>query len=115
MFHSGCIAAAALFSIQVAKPSLSQMLSHHCMVTRSPNHWCAISWATTRATFFFASMEADLRIEQQVGLAVGDGAEVLHGAGLEVGNGDEVELLERVGNAEVSVVVVQDILGGFEA
>jgi hypothetical protein len=38
MFHSGCMMATDLFSIQVAKPSLSQRLSHHCMVTRSPNH-----------------------------------------------------------------------------
>ena len=29
---------------QVAKDSLSHRSSHHCMVTRSPNHMCAISW-----------------------------------------------------------------------
>ena len=33
-----CMAISGLFDIQVAKPSLGQMLSHHCMVTRSPNH-----------------------------------------------------------------------------
>ena len=54
-------------------------------------------------------------IDQQIGLAIGDGAEVFHGAGLEVGQGDEVELLERVGNAEVVVVVVQHVLGDIEA
>ena len=26
-------------SAQVANPSLSQMSSHHCAVTMSPNHW----------------------------------------------------------------------------
>ena len=30
-----------------AKLSLSQRSSHHFIVTRSPNHWCAISWAMT--------------------------------------------------------------------
>ena len=29
----------------MAKPSLSQMLSHVCTETLSPNHWCASSWA----------------------------------------------------------------------
>ena len=52
---------------------------------------------------------------QQGGFAIGDGAEVFHGAGLEVGDGDEVELLERVGNAEVGVVVVEHVLGDIEA
>ena len=52
---------------------------------------------------------------QQVGFAIGDGAEVLHGAGLEVGQGDQVELLERVGNAEVGVVVVEHVLGDIDA
>ena len=58
MFHSGCIAATGLFSIHVANPSFSQMLSHHCIVTRSPNHWCAISCAITSATSFFAPTDA---------------------------------------------------------
>ena len=34
-------------SIQLAKPSLSQRSSHQRIVTRLPNHWCAISWAAT--------------------------------------------------------------------
>ncbi len=29
---------------------MSQRSSHQAMVTRSPNHWWAISWATTMAT-----------------------------------------------------------------
>jgi len=36
--------------MKVAKASLSQMPFHHSMVTRSPNHMWAISWATTSAT-----------------------------------------------------------------
>ena len=41
--QSGRQAASGLFAIQVAKPSFSQMSSHHFIVTRLPNHWCAIS------------------------------------------------------------------------
>ncbi len=41
-------------------------------------------------------------------------AEVLHGAGLEVGDGDEVELGHGVLDAEVCVVVVEEVLGGFD-
>ncbi len=36
--------------MKVAKASLSQMPFHHFMVTRSPNHMWAISWAMTSAT-----------------------------------------------------------------
>ncbi len=39
----------AINSMKVAKASLSQMPFHHAMVTRSPNHMWAISWATTSA------------------------------------------------------------------
>ena len=39
-----------MFAIQVAKPSFSQMSSHHFIVTRSPNHWCAISCEMIDAT-----------------------------------------------------------------
>ena len=49
MCHSGFHALSGLVSIQLAKPSFSQMSSHHCIVTRSPNHWCAISCASTSA------------------------------------------------------------------
>jgi hypothetical protein len=37
--------------MNVAKASFSQMPFHHFMVTRSPNHMWAISWATTSARF----------------------------------------------------------------
>ena len=46
--------------IQVANPSLSQMSSHHAIVTRSPNHWCAISCAMVSATPCFAPTDAVL-------------------------------------------------------
>ena len=36
--------------MKVAKASLSQMPSHQPIVTRSPNHMCASSWAITSAT-----------------------------------------------------------------
>ena len=36
--------------MNVANASLSQMPFHHDMVTRSPNHMWAFSWATTSAT-----------------------------------------------------------------
>ena len=38
VFHSGFHSATSFCSIHVAKASLSQMSSHHGMVTRSPNH-----------------------------------------------------------------------------
>ena len=71
---------------------MSQMLFHHCMVTRSPNHWWAISWAITSATSFCAD-GGGFGIEEQSCFAVSDGAEVLHGAGFKVGQADEVEFL----------------------
>ena len=37
--------------MKVAKASFNQMPFHHFIVTRSPNHMCAISWATTSARF----------------------------------------------------------------
>ena len=37
-------------------------------------------------------VDAGVLIDEEVGLAIGDAAEVLHGAGLEVGQADEVEL-----------------------
>ena len=49
-FQSGRKASHAATSMKVAKASLSQMPFHHRIVTRSPNHMCASSWATTSAT-----------------------------------------------------------------
>ena len=47
--HSGFHAWTASISMNVANASLSQMPFHHAIVTRSPNHMCASSWATTSA------------------------------------------------------------------
>ena len=44
--------------MNVAKASLSQIPFHHVMVTRSPNHMWAFSWATTSATRSSSACEA---------------------------------------------------------
>jgi len=48
--QSGRSASTAMFAMNVAKASFSQMPFHHRIVTRSPNHMWASSWATTSAT-----------------------------------------------------------------
>ncbi len=57
-FHSGFHVADGFFSTQVAKPSFSQMSSHHFIVTRSPNHWCASSCPITDAISLRVPREA---------------------------------------------------------
>src|ERR1700722_13317759 len=64
-----------------------------------------------QADFLLLGDCSRFRIEQEVGFTVGDGAEVLHGAGFEVGNGDQIEFFERIVNAEVIVVIVQNVFG----
>ncbi len=49
--QSGRNAAQQAISMKVAKASFSQMPFHHRIVTRSPNHMWATSWATTSARF----------------------------------------------------------------
>ncbi len=48
--HDGLNASTHSISMNVAKASFSQMPSHHRIVTRSPNHMWASSWAMTSAT-----------------------------------------------------------------
>ena len=48
--HSGRKASVQVISMNVAKASLSQMPFHHFIVTRSPNHMWASSWAMTSTT-----------------------------------------------------------------
>ena len=60
IFHWGRKALVQSTSMNVAKASLSQMPSHHSMVTKSPNHMWAISWATTVATRCFSASDAVL-------------------------------------------------------
>ena len=48
IFHCGLKWSAAFFAIHDAKPSSSQELSRGVVVTRWPNHWCAILSATAK-------------------------------------------------------------------
>ena len=50
--QSGRKAAHAAISMNVAKASFNQIPFHQRIVTRSPNHMWASSWATTSATFW---------------------------------------------------------------
>ena len=87
--------------MNVAKASFSQMPFHHFIVTRSPNHMWAISWAMTSATALQLGLGGGGRVDEQDRLAEGDAAQVLHGAEGEVGHGDQVELVARVDDAVV--------------
>ena len=100
--------------MKVAKASFSQMPFHHFMVTRSPNHMWAISWETTSATRSSSSARRPGRVDEQHGLAEGDAAQVLHGPEGEVGDGHEVELVGRVGDAEVVGEEPQGVGGRLE-
>ena len=105
--QSGRNASVTFISMNVAKASLSQMPFHHFIVTRSPNHMWASSWAMTSATFCSSPCVAVLGVDEEQRLAERDAAEVLHGAEGEVGDGDEVELVAGVGDAEVVGEVAQ--------
>ena len=61
----------------------------------------ASSWATTSATLCCSACVAGGRVDEQQVLAEGDAAEVLHRAGGEVGQGEQVDLVARVGDAVV--------------
>ena len=54
------------------------------------------------------------RVDEQAPLAKDDGAHVLHRAGREVRYGDDVELPERIPDAEVFVVEGELLLGCLE-
>ena len=45
------------YMINEAKPSLSQRWVHHSIVTKLPNHWCASSWPTIKATSCFEATD----------------------------------------------------------
>ena len=87
--------------MKVAKASFSQMPSHQPMVTRSPNHMCASSWAMTSATRSSSARAASSCVDQEGGVAERDAAQVLHRTGGEVRNGDQVDLVAGVGDVEV--------------
>ena len=88
--------------MNVANASFSQMPFHHRIVTRSPNHMCASSWAITSATSA-SSAGSPRPVDEQRGLAVRDAAEVLHRALREVRERDHVQLLARVRDPVVSL------------
>src|SRR5262249_20069065 len=48
-----------------------------------------------------------LRVEEETVVEVSDAAPILHRAGVEVGNRDEVELGQWIGSAEIVVVIGQ--------
>ena len=93
--HSGRNASQAAISMNVANASFSQMPFHHPIVTRSPNHMCASSWATTSATSCRSLWVRGGGVDQQQVLAERDAAEVLHRPGGEVGQRDQVDLVAR--------------------
>ena len=93
--------------MKVANASFNQMPFHHDMVTRSPNHMWASSWAMTSTTASSSDWVAVVGVDQQQRLAVGDAAEVLHRAEREVGHGDHVHLVARVDDAVVVGEVAQ--------
>ena len=61
----------------------------------------AISWAMTVADALELGERGGGRVDEQRRLAIGDAAEVLHGAEGEVGDRDHVELVAGVGDVEV--------------
>ena len=81
--------------MNVANASFSQMPFHHFIVTRSPNHMCAISCTIVSATCAASAWVTVSRIDEQRRLAERHAPEVLHRAEREVGQRDEVELLRR--------------------
>ena len=84
-------------AIHVAKDSFSHTSSHHASVTRSPNHWCAISWALIEACDALELDRLLLGRREQDALRPGDQARVLHRAeGHRLRDRELVELL--VGN-----------------
>ena len=97
----GGYASQAAISMNVANASLSQMPFHQRIVTRSPNHMWASSWATTSATTSRSLWVLVAGIDEQQVLAERDAAEVLHRAGGEVGQREQVDLVARVRDAVV--------------
>jgi len=55
-----------------------------------------------------------LWIRQELFLAKGNRTDVLHGAGCEIGNTDDVQLAERIRNAGPLVVELHRVLGGIQ-
>ena len=95
--YSGWTSAVILSSIHDANDSFSQRSSHQAIVTRSPNHMCAISCAVIVATNLSRAASIDaLGVEEQDPIDEGDRPGVLHGAVPILGDRDQVELVVRV-------------------
>ena len=101
-------------------PSRSRSLrSARCRPTISSSRDCQTTGARSRATvtpatFLRVVREAHWRDRPAAALAERDGASILHGARGEVGHGDDVELAERILDAEVLVVERQLLFSGLE-
>ena len=95
-----------------AKDSLSHRSSHHCMVTRSPNHMWAISWVIVLVRESTSSRAAAPRKTMVSRNVTQPG--VLHGTGVELGHEHLVVLPERVTDPEQRVVVVEAGPGHLE-
>ena len=87
--------------MNVANASFSQMPFHHFIVTRSPNHMCAISCTIVERLLLLRSSVTVSGSTQQQRLAERHAAEVLHRAEREVGERDEIALLARIRDAVV--------------
>ena len=99
--QSGRKAAHAAISMNVAKASFNQIPFHQRIVTRSPNHMWASSWATTSATFWCSLCVLVAGSSSKQALAERDAAEVLHRPGGEIGQGEQIDLRARVRDAVV--------------
>ncbi len=112
--HSGRKASTARISMKVAKASLSQMPFHQRMVTRSPNHMWAISWqmtsairsSSTRAAWSGSTNRTDSRKVTHPRFSMAPKAKS--------GIGHEVELVGRVGDAEVVGEEAQGMAPDFQ-
>ena len=95
--------------MNVAKASFSHTPFHQRIVTRSPNHMWASSCSMTSAMRSHLGPRRVGGVGEELGLAEGDAAEVLHRARREVRDRDEVELVAGIREREVLAVVAQRV------
>ena len=86
------------------------MSFHQSGVTRSPNHWCDISWAASAHVVLLETRRRLVGFCQQQRLVVGDEADVLHRAEevAAVRDADAVELRERERLPEIGLEMLKD-------
>ena len=107
--HCGLKCAVHLLPIQEANPSFSQRLSHHAIVTRSPNHCAPFRARSLHKCLAWSRRKKSCRIEEQPRFVVGDAAPVFHRPAESARDGDLIEFRQRIGDAEVIVVVLQNL------